>query len=239
MGYNPRVRQAMAPLTDPRRYDEVSLHKVTRVFGATRALAGVSLRFRAGEVASVEGPNGAGKSTLLAVLSTLARPTAGRVRWGEMTMPGDAADIRSSLGLVAHEALVYPDLTPRENLRLLGVLHGLDEPTVAADLALAAVGLTPLADRPARTFSRGQLQRLALARATLHDPQLLLFDEPTTGLDPAATERLARAIADARTRGCIVVMVTHDLAFAARVADVRVQLVRGRVEGVTGATIRD
>ncbi len=226
-------------MTESLRYEEVSLHKVTRVYGATRALAGVSLRFRAGEVVSVEGPNGAGKSTLLAVLSTLARPTAGRVRWGDMGMPDDAPQIRASLGLVAHEALVYPDLTPRENLRLLGTLHALPDPAAAADEALRAVGLLPLADRPSRTFSRGQMQRLALARATLHDPQLLLFDEPTTGLDPSATGRLERAIAAARQRGCIVVMVTHDLAFAGRVADRRVQLVRGRVEGETGAALGD
>jgi heme exporter protein A len=224
---------------DPTRYDNVSLHKVTRVFGATRALAGVTLTFRAGEVASVEGPNGAGKSTLLGVLSTLSRPTAGRVRWGDLSMPEDTAAIRGSLGLVAHEALVYPDLTPRENLRLLGALHDLDDPIAATESALEAVGLTSLADRPARTFSRGQMQRLALARATLHDPQLLLFDEPTTGLDQGATARLERAIAEARRRGCIVVLVTHDLGFAARVADVRVQIVRGKVEGIARVPMRD
>lgn len=212
------------------RFDAVTVEKVTRVFGATRALAAVSVEFRGGEVATVEGGNGAGKSTLLGVLSTLVRPTSGEVRYGPYLLSEDRAALRGSIGLVAHEAMVYPDLTARESLVLMADLHGL----VRADIdgALARVGLREIADRAARTYSRGQLQRLALARAELHDPSLLLFDEPTTGLDAGATARLERAIADARARGRVVVIVTHDLAFAERVADVRVTLERGRLKAV-------
>lgn len=213
------------------RFDAVSVEKVTRVYGATRALAAVSVTFRAGEVATVEGGNGAGKSTLLNVLATLVRPSAGEVRYGEYTLSEDRAALRGSIGLVGHEAMVYPDLTARESLRFMADLHGLADVDIPA--ALERVGLREIADRPARTFSRGQLQRLALARAELHDPSLLLFDEPTTGLDTHATARLERGIASARERGRVVVIVTHDHAFAARVADVRVTLERGRVREIT------
>ncbi len=212
-------------------FDTVTVDRVTRVFGVTRALAGVSATFRAGEVASLEGGNGAGKSTLLSILATLSRPTAGEVSWGEYRMPEDREAIRSAVGFVAHEAMVYPDLTPRESLSLMATLHGLDEPRARIDAVLSGVGLTALADRPARTFSRGQLQRLAVARAELHDPTLVLFDEPTTGLDARAVGRLEEDIARARSGHRIVVLVTHDAPFAERVADVRITLDRGRIAG--------
>lgn len=216
-------------MTDRIRFDQVSVDKLTRVYGATRALAGVTLTFQAGEVCSVEGSNGAGKSTLLLVLATLVKPTAGRVRYGEYELPDDREDIRGAIGLVGHEAMVYPDLTVRESLALMATLHDLPSPEARIAEVLRAVSLTELADRTARTLSRGQLQRLALARAELHDPSLLLFDEPTTGLDAAATERLALAIGRAREQKRVVVMVTHDHPFASRVADVRVTMERGRV----------
>lgn len=216
-------------MTDRIRFDQVSVEKLTRVYGATRALAGVTLTFQAGEVCSVEGSNGAGKSTLLLVLATLVKPTAGRVRYGEYELPDDREDIRGAIGLVGHEAMVYPDLTVRESLSLMATLHDLPSPDARIAEVLRAVSLTELADRTARTLSRGQLQRLALARAELHDPSLLLFDEPTTGLDTAATERLALAIGRAREQKRVVVMVTHDHPFSARVADVRVTMERGRV----------
>ena len=219
-------------MTGRPRFNQVSVEKVTRVYGATRALAGVTLTFRAGEVCSVEGPNGAGKSTLLLVLATLVKPTAGAVRYGDYKLPDDREDIRGAIGLVGHEAMVYPDLTVRESLALMASLHDLPSPDARIAEVLRAVSLADLADRPARTLSRGQLQRLALARAELHDPSLLLFDEPTTGLDAAATERLAQAVDRHRREGRVVVLVTHDLPFAARVADVRVTLERGKVARV-------
>ncbi|MFO0605206.1 MAG: heme ABC exporter ATP-binding protein CcmA [Polyangiales bacterium] len=219
-------------MTGRPRFNQVSVEKVTRVYGATRALAGVTLTFRAGEVCSVEGPNGAGKSTLLLVLATLVKPTAGAVRYGDYELPDDREDIRGAIGLVGHEAMVYPDLTVRESLALMASLHDLPSPDARIAEVLRAVSLADLADRPARTLSRGQLQRLALARAELHDPSLLLFDEPTTGLDAAATERLAQAVDRHRREGRVVVLVTHDLPFAARVADVRVTLERGKVARV-------
>jgi heme exporter protein A len=214
------------------RFPAVVVDRVTRIYGATRALSGVSVTFRGAQVTTVEGGNGAGKSTLLAVLSTLARPTSGTVCYGDLTLPEDRDEVRPLVGLVAHASMVPPELTAREALTITAKLQDLPEVSTVVDRTLASMGLEELAERPARTYSRGQLQRLALARALLPDPALLLFDEPTTGLDAASVARVEGAIARARGDGCVVVVVTHDLAFAERVGDVRVQLTRGRVSSV-------
>lgn len=210
-------------------FAEVVVKGVTRLYGPTRALNNVSLTLRAGQVTTLEGPNGAGKSTLLSVLATLAKPTAGSVLYGEYDPLEDLDVIRPAIGLVAHEALVYPDLTAREALALSATFYDLDDADALVARALKEHRLTDFASRAARTLSRGQLQRLALARATLHDPTLLLFDEPTTGLDAESTERVAEAILASRAAGRIVAVVTHDRELAERVADVRVFLERGRV----------
>jgi heme exporter protein A len=210
-------------------FETVTASGLVKLYGATRALAGVSLTLRAGQVTSLEGPNGAGKSTLLALLATLARPTAGELRYGALDPRHDLEIIRPAIGLVAHDSLVYPDLTPREALRLCASLYSLADAHAVVEHAIERAALSDVVDRTARTLSRGQLQRLALARATLHDPMLLLFDEPTTGLDRAATSRVIEALRDARSRGRIVVLVTHDHALAEAIADRRVILERGRI----------
>jgi heme exporter protein A len=210
-------------------FTRVNVRDISKVYGPTRALGGVSLMLEAGTVTSIEGPNGVGKSTLLAILATLAKPTRGEVLYGEYDPRDDLDIIRPAIGLVAHEAMVYPDLSARETLNLMAKLYGIGNPRAAVDAMLEQSALAEFANRPARTLSRGQLQRLALARAQLHDPVCLLFDEPTTGLDLASTERVAAAIDAARARGKIVALVTHDRALAERVADVRVFLARGRV----------
>jgi heme exporter protein A len=214
------------------RFARVEVERVSLAYGPTRALTNVSVRFDAGTVSTLEGPNGAGKSTLLNVLATLVRPTSGVVRYGEFELPDDRLLVRPSIGLVAHEALVYPDLTGRESLALFARWYRVDDPQAAIDKVIETYALGSFVDRPIKTLSRGQLQRLALARATVHEPSLLLFDEPTTGLDHASTERVAAAIEAARTRGCVVIVVTHDRQLAERVADRRVFLQRGRVERI-------
>lgn len=214
------------------RFTRVEVERVSLAYGPTRALTNVSVSFDAGTVSTLEGPNGAGKSTLLNVLATLARPTSGAVRYGEFELPDDRALVRPSIGLVAHEALVYPDLTGRESLELFARWYRVDDPAAAIAKVIETYALGSFVDRPVRTLSRGQLQRVALARATVHEPSLLLFDEPTTGLDHASTERVAAAIESARARGCVVIVVTHDRPLAERVADRRVFLQRGRVERV-------
>ncbi|MDB4990453.1 MAG: Methionine transporter ATP-binding protein [Myxococcaceae bacterium] len=198
------------------------------MYGPTRALSGVDLELSAGCVTVIEGPNGAGKSTLLEILSLLARPTRGSLRFGKYDAWAFREQLRGTLGVMAHAAMLYPDLTGRENLTLFARMY---EVPVARIGALGErFEATGFWDRPTRTYSRGQLQRVALARALLHEPRLILLDEPSTGLDSRATERLVEAVAVERTRGAIVVLVTHDAALTAKLADRRVRLVRGRLE---------
>jgi heme exporter protein A len=202
---------------------------VGKIYGGRRALAGVTTAFEPGRVAAVLGPNGAGKSTLLGILSTLIAPSTGEVRWGDEPL-GHGSPLRARIGYVGHEPGLYGDLTALENLSLFAALHGVDGPRARAEALLARVGLSDAApDAPARTFSRGMLQRLALARALAHDPALLLFDEPAAALDPAGAHWLATELAAERTAGRVVVLVTHDLEAAAAVANQVVILRRGRV----------
>jgi ABC-type multidrug transport system ATPase subunit len=198
------------------------------MFGPTRALSGVDLTLEAGLVTVVEGPNGAGKSTLLDILSLLSRPTRGTLHFGEHDAWRRRDALRGSLGVLAHAPMLYPDLSGRENLELFARMYG---------VGLTRVGelgerfeATPFWERPTRTYSRGQLQRVALARALVHAPRLILLDEPSTGLDVRATAQLVAAVEAERTRGAIIALITHDQALVERVADLRVRLLRGRVE---------
>ena len=204
-----------APAPPPTAFPRVSLDRVTKVYGRQRALAGVSLELRAGTICGLLGQNGAGKSTLLGILATLLRPTSGEVRYGAVPHARAARDLRGTIGLVAHDSFLYADLTARENLRLFARLYGLAEPEARAAELIARVGLEAAQDRVVRTYSRGMQQRLALARALVHDPPLLLLDEPFTGLDRAAVEMLKELLVERRAAGAILLLVTHDLEIAA------------------------
>jgi ABC-type multidrug transport system ATPase subunit len=205
------------------------LANVGKIYGGHRALAGVSAAFQPGRVAAVLGPNGAGKTTLLGILSTLVAPTSGEVRWGPDRL-GHGSPLRARIGYVGHDPGLYGDLTALENLTLFAALYGVRQARARAEALLARVGLSDAApSAPARTFSRGMLQRLALARALTHDPALLLFDEPSAALDPAGADWLARELGAERAAGRVVVLVTHDLEAAAAVANQVVILRRGRV----------
>ncbi len=209
---------------------------MTKTYGAVRALVGVSATFEAGRVSMVLGPNGSGKSTLLAIVGTLTRPTSGKIvhAWGQTTGGSSGAmsraAVRAALGWVGHESLCYVDLSGRENIELAARLHGLD-PTAAFEAARGRFDLGPFAERPVRTYSRGQRQRVALARALVHEPRFLLLDEPTTGLDAQSVERLAGVVRAEAERGAVVLVVTHDEEFAKRAGDARVVLERGKVKG--------
>jgi heme exporter protein A len=205
---------------------EVVASGLTKLYGPSRALAGVSVRFAAGKVACVMGGNGAGKSTLLGILSTLVRPSSGSVSYGQLAGP----TLRAAIGLLAHEPMVYGELTAEENLTFFGKLYGVGDLPARVTARLDAVGLTAEARRrPARTYSRGMLQRLALARALFHDPGLLLLDEPFTGLDGQGARSLVASIAEARAHGRVVVVVTHDVVPLGGVCDHVVALRRGKV----------
>jgi heme exporter protein A len=204
----------------------VELRAVTKAFGAVRALAGVTASFAPGKVSVVTGPNGSGKSTLLAIVGTVARVTSGVVDHGALGR--SRAEVRAVLGWLGHESLCYPDLTGRQNIELAARLHGRD-PSEAYTRATQRFGLGPYAERAVRTYSRGQRQRIALARALVHGPRLLLLDEPTTGLDVESADRLASVVREEALGGAVVVVVSHDLEFANKIGDVRLQLNRGRV----------
>jgi heme exporter protein A len=202
----------------------LELDGLERRFGERLALAGVSVRLEAGRTLAVFGPNGAGKTTLLRVLATLLRPNGGSARVLGAELPGEAWKARGRVGFVGHEPLLYRELSGRENLRYHARLHGAGAGRV--EEVLAAVGMEQRAGDPVRELSRGMVQRLAAARAVLHDPPLLLRDEPRAGLDPAAAERLEPLIgrASGRTR----VVVTHDVERGLAEADLALGLRDGR-----------
>ncbi len=205
------------------------LRSISKTYGGRRALIDVNAELASGQVTSIVGPNGAGKSTLLGILSTLVTPTTGELRWDAETLTrGSMA--RAAIGYVGHEPGMYGDLSATQNLILFAELYGLDQPGTRAAAMLARVGLGEAPpDAAMRTFSRGMQQRLALARALLHEPSLLLFDEPGSALDPAGAAWLSRELTTERAAGRIVVLVTHDLDAAGAITDHLVVLRRGRV----------
>ncbi len=203
----------------------ISLENITKTYGPVRALVGVTCTFSAGTITTLRGPNGSGKSTLLTIVGTLTKPTSGRIDHGDLG-PGSLA-VRASLGWVGHESLCYPDLSGRENIELAASLHGCP-PDHAFAVAAQRFDLHVFADRPVRTYSRGQRQRIALARALVQTPRLLLLDEPTTGLDAVAMQRLGVVLREEAARGATVVLSTHDDAFAANLGGDVVTLERGR-----------
>jgi heme exporter protein A len=216
-------------MSDSRRdVATVRVRGLDRRFGAVAVLRRLDLEVSRGECVAIFGPNGAGKSTLLDLLSLLSRPTRGTLHFGRHEAWKERARLRASLGVLAHAAMLYPDLTGRENLALFAAMYGVDKARV--DAFGERFEATLFWQRPVRTYSRGQLQRIALARALIHAPRLILLDEPSTGLDVRATEQLVQAVRAERERGAIVALITHDTALADQLADRRVRLLRGRVE---------
>ena len=196
----------------PRGIDQVQIRKVAKRYGSERALASVTLDLAAGSMCAVLGHNGAGKTTLLGIVSTLVRPTGGTVTYHAQGSAVTGADVRREIGMLAHASLCYGELSARENLTLIAGLYDVDGGRPAIDGVLDRVGLDKKArDRAARTYSRGMVQRLALARALLTRPSLLLLDEPFTGLDRDGALALGDQLGALRDGGAIVVVVTHDL----------------------------
>jgi heme exporter protein A len=202
----------------------IELDGLTRRFGERVALDGVSLSLPAGATLVVFGPNGAGKSTLLRVLATLLRPHAGATRVLGRALPDEGWAVRGRIGLLGHDPLLYRDLTARENLRFHARLHGV--PAARADDLLEQVGLAPRAGDKVHTLSRGMVQRLAVCRTVLHEPELLLLDEPRANLDPAAAELVEPLVgaASGRTR----VVTSHDPSGGLAEADLALGLRAGR-----------
>jgi ABC-type multidrug transport system ATPase subunit len=204
----------------------VDARGLVKFYGTTAALRDCDLRVVAGERVALLGPNGAGKTTLLKVLATLVRPSAGQLTLLGLDALRQGTAVRRLLGVVAHETYLYRDLTAAENLTLYGRLYGVEGLPERVAEGLGRVGLAGLGERRVGTLSRGQQQRLALARALLHGPALLLLDEPDTGLDEAGQVLLADVV---RASAPTVVFATHALERALALADRVVLLRRGRV----------
>jgi len=208
--------------------DAIAVDQVSKKFGTFVALNQVDLHLPAGGVLLLAGPNGAGKSTLLRLLAGIGRPTNGQVRVAGAD-PHGSPEARSAIGLLSHQTLLYDDLTAGENLFFFARLYDLEEREERVGLALEDAGLAEWRDHRVRNFSRGMKQRLALARATLHHPSVLLFDEPFTGLDQVATDALSRHLRRFKEEGRTCVLVTHRLDTTAGLIDHLAILRRGRI----------
>jgi heme exporter protein A len=205
-------------------FDSVQLLDVSRHYGRRRAVSHVSLALARGDIVGLLGPNGAGKSTLVGMLATLVSPSAGEVRFGDQRERALGGELRRRIGLLAHELFLYPELSARQNLTFFAQMYGLD-PRVVVDQALERAGLSARAEDAVSEFSRGMRQRLALERALLHGPRLVLLDEPFTGLDDSAVMLVAERLRQLASGGAIVVLATHDLDLADGLVS-RVALVR-------------
>jgi heme exporter protein A len=210
-------------------FTSVRLVEVSRSYGRRRALNKVSLRADAGTITTLLGPNGAGKSTLLSIASTLLPPSSGEVRYGDVDARQGGSALRARIGLLAHDLYLYPELTAAENLRFFASVYGLADVERRVGAALDRAGLAERRDDSVSGFSRGMRQRLALERALIHEPRLVLLDEPFTGLDEAARGALRARLEAVRASGAIVLLTTHDTAAVAGLADASVSLADGRL----------
>ncbi len=211
----------------------IEVKKLVKRFGLKTILRGLDFSVEPGEFVALLGPNGAGKTTFLRILATLSRPSLGNVKIAGHHLPNEAAQVRSKLGVVSHMPLLYPDLTAEENLRFYGRMYGIGEMEARITEVLEMVGLENRRKDLVRTFSRGMQQRLAIGRAVIHDPEVMLFDEPYTGLDQDASEMLDDVLRTVAAEGRTVVMTSHDLARAEELATRFDILSRGVITATT------
>ena len=212
----------------------IKVRKLIKRFGLKTVLRGLDFEVEQGEFVALLGPNGAGKTTFLRILASLSRPTMGGVNIAGYRLPDQAAAVRRRIGVVSHLPLLYGDLTAEENLRFYGRMYGVSSLQDRVKEVLELVGLTTRRRDLVRTFSRGMQQRLAIGRAVLHDPDVMLFDEPHTGLDQDASVMLDTVLREVAARGRTVVMTSHDLAKTADLAS-RFDVIS---RGVISASVR-
>jgi len=210
---------------------------LVKSFGPRAAVAGVDLTLDAGSCLALFGPNGAGKTTLLRLVAGLLKPTRGSVRVGGVAIRRDSR-ARAAVGLISHQSMLYAPLTVRENVEFTARLYGLPDPRAACQAALAGMDVLDRADVPVRTLSRGLQQRVSIARATVHDPKVVLLDEPYSGLDEAGAQALTTLLRKLLAAGATLLVVTHNVAeglalatHAAIMTDGRFARFEGRTDG--------
>jgi heme exporter protein A len=196
----------------------IEVEKLVKRFGLKTILRGLDFSVEPGEFVALLGPNGAGKTTFLRILASLSRPSMGEVMIAGYKLPNEAAQVRARLGVVSHMPLLYPDLTAEENLQFYARMYGITKYQSRITEVLEMVGLENRRKDLVGAFSRGMQQRLAIGRAILHDPEVVLFDEPYTGLDQDASEMLDEVLRSVAAKGRTVVMTSHDLARAEELA---------------------
>jgi heme exporter protein A len=214
----------------------IEVHRLVKRFGVKVVLRNLEFSVEEGEFVALLGPNGAGKTTFLRILSSLSRPTLGVVQIAGYSLPHQAAAVRRKLGVVSHMPLLYGDLTAEENLAFYGRMYGVDRIAERIIEVLEMVGLSGRRRDLVRTFSRGMQQRLAIGRAILHHPEVLLLDEPHTGLDQDACVMLDDVLRQVAARGQTIVMTSHDLARAADLAGRFDVLSRGVIQASARAS---
>ncbi|MEM8857901.1 MAG: heme ABC exporter ATP-binding protein CcmA [Chloroflexota bacterium] len=188
----------------------IRLEGLVKNYGLNPVLRGVNLHVKEKEFVALVGPNGAGKTTLLRIVATLQRPDGGRATVGGWSLPDEADNVRRYIGMISHQAMVYGDLNAVDNLTYYAGMYGMVDPQERIMELLETVGLKRRIHDPVRTFSRGMMQRLAIARATLHNPEVLLLDEPYTGLDQPAVAILDALLDQQHAAGRTILMITHD-----------------------------
>ena len=222
-------------------FNRLAVVDVARHYGRRKALSQISFTCEPGEIVGLLGPNGAGKSTLLNILATLLAPSKGRIIYGDRTSQVGGAEIRAQIGMLGHDLFLYPELTAHENLTFFAHLYGLPNVASLVDAALERANLSARANDYVGGFSRGMRQRVALERALLHDPRLILLDEPFTGLDQASTRALVARLQDRQRAGCMIVLATHDLDIVDGVLTRALFLINGRQteDSNTGGSLRE
>jgi heme exporter protein A len=222
-------------------FTQLTATDLGRHYGRRKALSQISFECRAGEIVGLLGPNGAGKSTLLAILATLVAPSTGHVSYGEHTSRQAGAALRARLGLLGHDLYLYPELTARENLLFFARLYGVKDAPARVEESLAKANLADRGDDQVSGFSRGMRQRLALERALVHRPRLLLLDEPFTGLDQTSAATLVTRLRSLQTDGSLIILATHDLDVVEGLLTRALYLRNGRLvrQDEGGARVRD
>lgn len=207
----------------------IEIEKLTKQADNKLILRGVDLSIKQGETVAILGPNGAGKSTLLKVLATLIKPTSGLVKINGLNLKKDHIEVKKLFGYLPHSSLLYDHYTPLENLLFFGELYGVKDVENRARQLVKEVGLSFFINEPVKNFSRGMIQRIAIARAIIHEPKIMLLDEPHTGLDQGAITILNNVVLSMKEKGCTTLMVTHDFKQAAEICDRIIIVKNGKI----------